>query len=125
MKNSNSLQLRNQQDLGRTKVAEHEVFSQKGQDRPFENTVVGSNILASPYDLMQAENRRQVIIENIKPDRNRCQETGRPVYPDEQKTTALAVDERAIVRSGCRPEWASVRDRGLARGLHVKRFSAL
>jgi hypothetical protein len=39
-----------------------------------------------------------------------------PFYPDKQKTTALAVDECAIVWSGCRPTWASFRDHGQARG---------
>ena len=38
------------------------------------------------------------------------------IYPDKQKTTALAVDECAILGSGCRPTWASFRDHGLARG---------
>jgi len=40
----------------------------------------------------------------------------RSIYPDKQKTTALAVDEFAIVWSGFRPTWASFRDHGLARG---------
>jgi len=38
-----------------------------------------------------------------------------PFYPDKQKTTALAVDECAILWSDVAP-WASFRDHGLARG---------
>jgi len=39
------------------------------------------------------------------------------IYPDKQKTMALAVDECVPTSVGrCRPTWASVRDHGLARG---------